>query len=56
MTERRKNVVVYIQVDLGIAAADAGLLGLRQSDEDEGSEGYLRVVTTETTLVSHVMK
>lgn len=32
------------------SAADPGLLGLSEGDEDEGRQGCLGVVTTETTL------
>lgn len=39
---------MYLYVRTG--ASDPGLLGLRERDEDEGCQGHLWVVTTETAL------
>lgn len=40
----------YLYVDVWIVAADPSLLGLCERYEDEGCQGCLWVVATETTL------
>lgn len=40
----------YLYVDVWIVAADPSLLGLGERYEDEGCQGCLWVVATETTL------
>lgn len=40
----------YLQVQVRVTAGDPGPLGLSERYEDEGRQGYLGVVATETTL------
>lgn len=46
----------YLNVRSWILTFDPGLLGLSDCYEDEGCQGYLRVVATETTLEACTQK